>query len=226
MDHRHHDHLGAVPAGGVARMIGRELAEHVPFTVIGAATGVVVAVVFLHGGFPAWWSARLFEVFHPLHVMLSAVVTAAMYRLHTKGGIVKTVLIGYVGSVGIGTLSDCLLPYAGELLLAGAGGGGHIDAHAHIGFIEEWWLVNPLALLGVAIAIVWPRTKLPHAGHVLLSTWASLFHMLMAMSGQVAVWMYAAVAGILFVAVWVPCCASDIVFPLLFAPRKAAGEGR
>jgi len=215
-DHHHHDRAG----GGVVQLIGRELAAHVPFTAFGAVTGVAVAVAFVYGRVPAKWSLRLFEVFHPLHVMLSAVVTAAMYRLHTKGGIVKTLLVGYVGSVGIGTLSDCILPYAGALLLAAAGGGGQIDAHLHVGFIKEWWLVNPLAVAGVGIALVWPRTKFPHAGHVLLSTWASLFHLLMAVTGALALWMYGAIAAILFVAVWMPCCASDIVFPLLFTGGK------
>jgi len=50
--------------------------------------------------------------------------------------------------------------------------------------IEKWWLVNPLAFLGIAIAWFWPHARLPHAAHVWLSTWASLFHMTMAASAQ------------------------------------------
>jgi len=210
-------------AGGTARIIAAELTSHVPFTIAGALVGVAVAVAFLWSGVSEKWAERLFDVFHPAHVLLSAVATAAMYRLHTKGkaSIVKTFLVGYVGAVGIGTLSDCLVPYAGELLLGAAGEHGHIHARPHIGFIDQWWLVNPLALLGVGIAIAWPTTKISHAGHVLLSTWASLFHMLMAVSGRVPIWMIAGMGAILFVAVWLPCCASDIVLPLLFARRKA-----
>ena len=30
----------------------------------------------------------------------------------------------------------------------------------------------------------------------------------------------AAIAVFLFLAVWIPCCTSDIVFPLLFAPQS------
>ncbi|MHC4715727.1 MAG: hypothetical protein ACYS5V_02040 [Planctomycetota bacterium] len=217
-----HKHEHGVRPGGPARIIARELAEHVPFTVVGALTGVAVAVAFLYGGVSEKWAERMFAVLHPAHVLLSGVATAAMYRLHARGGIVKTVLIGYVGAVGIGTLSDCLMPYAGELLLGL--GHEHVHPHAHIPFIKQWWLVNPLALLGVAVGIVWPRTKIPHAGHVLLSTWASLFHMLMAVTGRVPLWMIGGMAVVLFVAVWVPCCASDIVFPLLFTPRETPSE--
>jgi hypothetical protein len=90
----------------------------------------------------------------------------------------------------------------------------------HIGFIEKWWLVNPLAILGIAIAYFWPTTKFPHAGHVLLSTWASLFHIIMA-TGETLSWLsYIIVFLFLFLAVWIPCCVSDIVFPLLFVKNK------
>jgi hypothetical protein len=79
-----------------------------------------------------------------------------------------------------------------------------------------WWLINPLALLGICIAWFWPRTKIPHAGHVLLSTWASLFHITMAMGDSVGLVTTLLIGLFLFLAVWMPCCTSDIVFPLLF----------
>ena len=60
------------------------------------------------------------------------------------------------------------------------------------------------------------HTRFPHAGHVLLSIWASLFHILMVMRNDVSSGQYAAIFAFLFVAVWLPCCISDIVFPLLF----------
>jgi hypothetical protein len=54
-------------------------------------------------------------------------------------------------------------------------------------------------------------------GHVLLSTWASLFHIIMSIGGKSLNWfVYAAIFLFLFLAVWIPCCVSDIVFPLLF----------
>jgi hypothetical protein len=119
-------------------------------------------------------------------------------------------IIGYIGSVGIATVSDSLIPYLGEVLLRMPNRG------IHIGFIEKWWLVNPLAILGVAIAYFRPTTKFPHAGHVLLSTWASLFHITMALGQTVNWFLYLALFLFLFISVWVPCCLSDIIFPLLF----------
>ena len=201
-----------------------ELTRHIPFTVMGALTGILVMTVFVHVRVPRSISEGLFWGFHPLHVLLSALVTAGMYRLKTKGRLWATVVIGYVGSVGIATLSDSVVPYLGEWLLDLPNRG------IHVGFIEKWWLVNPLAVLGIAVACLWPSTRVPHAGHVLLSTWASLFHMSMALGSEFTLPMALLVTLFLFLAVWVPCCASDIAFPLLFAggscaaPTEASSE--
>lgn len=198
---------------GTYDRIIHELRHHAPFTAFGALTGI--ALMFLLRNIPETTAHRMFYVFHPLHVLLSAVVTTAMYRIHRKGslgarGILGIALVGYFGSIGIATISDSLMPYAGEVIL------GLPNRQAHIGFIEEWWLVNPAALAGVAIGFFRPDTRFPHAGHVLLSTWGSLFHMLMAMGGELTLSLYLGIFGFLFLSVWLPCCASDIIFPLLF----------
>ena len=198
-------------SGTMLKNIGHELKAHAPFTVAGTVTGVVVLVVVVSSGMPHYWSERLFDTFHLLHVFLSALVTAGIYRLHSRGRLWATIVVGYVGCIGVATLSDCLIPYLGEYLL------DLPERHVHAGFIEMWWLVLPLAAAGIAVACLWPKTKVPHAGHVLLSTGASLFHMTMAM-GEGFDPVTVIVAGVfLFFAVWVPCCTSDIVVPLLFA---------
>ncbi len=194
--------------------IGKELSSHAPFTVFGALLGIVIIVIIDRAKISPSVSEQLFEVFHPLHVLLSAMVTAGMYRLHSKGRLWATISIGYFGSVGIATLSDCVIPYLGESLL------GFPNRGIHLGFIEHWWLVNPLALVGIAIACFWPKTKFPHAGHVLLSTAASLFHMTMGLGEELTVLMIVVIPVFLFLAVWLPCCASDIVFPLLFSKGR------
>jgi hypothetical protein len=194
-----------------AKSIAHELRNHAPFTAFGTATGLVIMAVIIQVRLPREMSSALFWTFHPLHVLLSALVTAGMYRLHGGRSMWRTLLIGYFGSVGIATLSDNLIPYAGELLLDLPHRG------LHLGFIEKWWLVNPLALVGIALAYIRPRTKFPHAGHVLLSTWASLFHITMALGTDVTVSTAVLIAAFLFLAVWVPCCTSDILFPLLFS---------
>jgi hypothetical protein len=195
--------------------IARELKQHAPFTLLGTLSGVAIVILFVYVRQLKDLSEPLFGAFHSLHVLLSAVVTAAMYRLHTKARLLPTILIGYFGSVGIATISDCLIPFAGEWLL------GLPRSHLHLGFIQEWWLVNPLALAGIALACVRPTTKVPHAGHVLLSMSASAFHMTMALGEQTTLWIIFLVPVFLFLAVWVPCCTSDIVFPLVLIREKS-----
>jgi len=195
----------------------RQLKRHAPFTLVGALSGVLVVIVMQFGQVSQGTSGKLFWTLHPIHVMFSALVTAAMYRLNAPRRLLRTIIIGYVGSVGIATLSDSLIPFLGEWLLQLPNRG------VHVGFIEKWWLVNPLALLGIAIAWFWPRTRFPHAGHVFLSTGASLFHMTLALGAQLAPVTVIAIPVFLFLAVWLPCCTSDIVFPLLFA-EKTTGE--
>jgi hypothetical protein len=200
--------------------IATELRAHMPFTMLGTGSGIVIMLVLVYARASAEWSQGLFWTFHPLHVLLSALVTAGMYRLHGTGSFGWTILIGYVGSIGIATLSDCLIPSVGEYLLALPNRG------PHLGFIEKWWLVNPLALAGSAIAWRWPKTKLPHAGHVLLSTWASLFHMSMAIDTKLDALMVGGIAVFLFLAVWIPCCTSDIAFPLVFVETRQEEQRR
>jgi len=256
------------------RLIGilSELRSHAPFTFFGAATGVVCMLIFKNVGSDV--SYRLFQVFHPTHVVLSAMVTASLYaQYQRKRNFLTILLVGYVGAVGVATLSDCVLPFFGETVLgvavpvhghsheAGAAheheadepahandveheheaeGAGHEEAedHAvaagtephegpriHLGFIEDWYLVNPAAVLGVLIALFLPHTKFPHAGHVLISTWASSFHVLMNTHTMLSPVMLAGMLIVLFVAVWLPCCISDIVFPMLFVGPNGAHVG-
>ena len=201
---------------------GREfhkLRNHAPFTIFGAMTGIFIMV--FSQKLPKEAFFHIFYILHPLHVFLSALVTASIYQLHEcqyisgkclmgKCNLWKLLLIGYLGSIGIATFSDSVIPYLGEVML------GMPNRGIHLGFIEKWWLVNPLAIAGIAFAFFRPATKFPHAGHVLFSTWASLFHILMTMSTRLNWISYLIVFLFLFLAVCLPCCVSDIVFPLLF----------
>jgi hypothetical protein len=193
-----------------------ELKAHWPFTLLGATSGILLLMIFQ--GMPRETAHAFFKVFHPGHIVFSAIVTTAMFRRYTSDQsgpryFLKVLLIGYVGSIGVGTLSDCLIPFWGETLLELP------HREAHIGFIEHWWLVNPLAIGAVVFAYFLPRTKIPHTGHVLLSTWASLFHMMMALDPSAGT-PYFGIFIFLFLAVWIPCGVSDIAFPLLFVPKE------
>lgn len=92
-----------------------ELRAHAPFTLFGALTGIVLMFVFRDISHET--AHNLFYVFHPLHICLSAIVTAALYKRYAsceKPGIklfLKVLAVGYVGSVTIGTLSDSLIPF-------------------------------------------------------------------------------------------------------------------
>ena len=134
-------------------IIVKELKSHSPFTLFGAFTGIACMLLFKNLEHDT--SVKIFYVFHPGHVFLSAIVTASMYQFHTKRKqIVAVLLVGFFGSIGIGTLSDSLIPYMGEALL-----GMRIESHAHehmafaekahIGFIEGWYIVIPAAIAGV-----------------------------------------------------------------------------
>jgi len=199
------------------RRIFGELAHHVPFTASGAVSGVIIMLIMVSGDVlpqVASVSYTVFYILHPAHVVLSALVTTAMYKKYGNGKIWAAILIGYFGSIGIATLSDSVIPYLGEILL------GLENRGAHIGFIEEWQVVNSAALVGIIIGYLRPTTKLPHFGHVLISIWASLFHIIMALGGTVSWIILLTTLLFLFIAVWIPCCLSDIVFPLLFIRKE------
>jgi hypothetical protein len=204
----------------MAHVIRTELTRHAPFTAFGTLTGVAIMIAMLLGQVPHTVSEGLFWTLHPLHVLLSALATTAMYVLHGRRSVWSMICIGCVGSVGIATVSDSLIPFVGEWMLDLPRRG------VHLGFIEKWWLVNPLALAGILIAARWPHTKVTHAAHVLLSTWASLFHITMATGGSLTGIQVLLIAIFLFLAVWIPCCTSDIVFPLLFACRSTTKDSQ
>ncbi len=195
------------------KLISKELARHAPFTAFGALTGLIILVIIVFGQVPSGISETIFYILHPIHVLLSALVTTAIYRLHGRGKLWAAILIGYTGSIGIATLSDAIIPYLEGALF-------HIEQGPFwpLPFIEKWWLVNPLAVLGIAIGYWRPTTRFPHAGHVLLSPWASLF---VFTAFMVADWIPLLPLIFLFLslAVLIPCCVSDIVYPLLFVRR-------
>jgi len=230
-----------------AKHIFVELKGHMPFTVLGALLGIFFLLVFENVSGIS--SRTLFSIFHPGHVVLSAIVTASMFGLHAaKKRFILVLVVGYFGSVGVATLSDVVIPHIGTHLLrldvpthaqlhhretasTNKEKTATVDEHGeraysqeiehrerkiHLGFIEEWYIVTPAALLGVFIAYFLPRTKFPHAAHVLISTWASSSYLLMNMQSGITVSAAIGLFVTLFIAIWVPCCISDIVFPLLF----------
>lgn len=191
------------------KTIFNELKAHAPFTFLGALSGILLFVLLRN--IPNTLSFKLFYTFHPLHVFLGTFVTSSMYKLHKKNpNIFVFLLVGFVGPLLIATLSDSIIPYLGESILKLP------HRELHLGFVEKWYIVNPVALLGFTLANFIPNTKFPHSGHILISTWASLFHVMMSVDKSVNLFVYVGVLFLLFISDWIPCCFSDIAFPLLF----------
>ena len=214
-----HEHNHDVACVGCT--LEHELKVHAPFTLAGTLIGALILMAMLFFKVSHTVSHNLFMVFHPMHVFFSAMTTAAVYYLHDrKCSMLKLIAIGYVGSIGIATLSDCIIPFIGESMLNLPHPG------LHLGFIHLWYLVNPLALAGVLVARFYPATKFPHLIHVQISTWASLFHVTMALGTTVSTGTLLLIMLFLFIAVWVPCCTSDIVFPLMFIKSKDKNRGQ
>lgn len=208
------------------KRIGLELVHHAPFTAIGAVIGIAAMAVVSLLNTPMDVSETLFYTFHPLHVVFSAVVTTAIYRKQKKHRLWLVIIVGYVGSVGIATLSDAIIPYLEGRSL-------QIAMEFHLPFLETeimpvfgipgWIMVNAAAVIGIAIGFFKPNTRFPHMGHVLLSTWASLFGFT---AFGTADWLplLPVIFVFLFLAVWIPCCIGDIVFPLLWVGGEPAHE--
>jgi hypothetical protein len=192
--------------------IAGELKRHAPFTALGTLSGTAIMAMIAFGDVPSGVSHDVFYVLHPMHVVLSALATTAMYVKYRKARFWVAVLIGWTGSIGIATLSDAIIPYL-------SGGMLGVPMEFHVPFVEKWW-ISLLALAGIAVGYWRPTTTVPHFGHTLLSTWASLFYFA---GFGVANWipLLPLVFVFLFLAVWIPCCTSDIVYPLLFVKTRA-----
>lgn len=195
-----------------ADLILRELRHHAPFTALGALTGVLLLVLTVHS-LSRLEHEDLFHVLHPLHLLLSALVTTSIYRKYGRGR-GEALAVGFFGSVGICTLSDILLPYLGGLALG-------VPMHFHLCLLQHPWLVLPAVLAGMGLGMGRPRTEVPHSGHVLVSTYASTFYL--TAFGSPSSWLplLPALFLLLFLAVWLPCCTSDFIFPLLFVESRA-----
>jgi hypothetical protein len=208
------------------KRIGQELWHHIPYTGAGAVTGIVAMVIISQLSVRGNVLEALFYTFHPLHLLFSAMVTTALYRKHKNSPFWLTIPICYIGPLIIGTLSDAIIPFA-------EGSAINILISFELPFIEtarmpfigipEWIIVNGALLLGIAIGYLKPNTKFPHMWHILISTWASLLYF--SAFGAVS-WLprLPLLFVFLFLSVWIPCCFSDIVFPLLWSGKEDAHE--
>jgi len=217
--------------------IFHELREHIPFTGVASLAAVVLVAIgfLLNKEAVLSYSGNLFEIFHPLHLFFSAIVSSAIfYKYHEVSGsrlrddqdsfgkkswhkkkIFMAIIIGLLISLILGTLSDIIFPYFGGIVFG-------LETGFHFAVFESPLLILGAALIGALVGVFGSKTKIPHFMHVLLSVLASLLYLL-AFSISVSFVSLIFVFLIIFISVIVPCCLSDIIFPVMVAGR---GEGK
>ena len=198
--------------------IVHELKHHAPFTVL----STIVAIIIL-GTFKTLWvqdvndmtdfTRTWFHIFHPLHIILSATATTAMFWRYERK-LFKSIIVGLVGSLMVCGISDSLLPFIGGSLLG-------VQMELHWCLLVHPETVVPFAIFGVCIGIVAEDlvkgktiTIFSHSFHVLISTMATLLFLI---SFGFTAWFshIPAIFLITFIGVIIPCCLSDIILPLL-----------
>src|SRR3989338_1771299 len=200
-----------------------ELARHLPYSIFGISLGIIAlgiltffAILIGSQERMPQASETLFHVFHPIHILFSAVATTAIFWKHDKR-LLKAIVVGFAGSVGICSLSDIFFPFVGGTLLG-------VPIRLHICLIETPGLILPFAMTGILAGLVANQSfehsfEYSHAAHVFISSMASILYL----TGFSAIdWIHSLgqVSIITIVAVMIPCCTSDIVFPLACVHRR------
>ncbi len=192
-------------------LISKELAHHTPFTFL-AATLAILLVIIISNTTTLAHSESTFKFFHFSHIFVSAIATTAIYYKYKKS-IPKAILIGTIGTLLIGTLSDVIFPFIGASIF-------FFSPELHIPLINKPLLIISIAILGTLTGILTQKSELPHLLHVSISVFASLFYIIAyAHPTNIIHWLISLI--IVFVAVILPCCLSDIVFPLIFIKNKS-----
>src|SRR3989344_7145048 len=179
-----------------------ELKEHAPFTAV-AVLAVILLFLFIPTGFKG---LNEFKFFHPLHIFFSAIVISAIL-LKYKSKAWKAFIFGVIGAVIIGNLSDIIMPYLFGILV-------EENIVFYLELIEKPFWVFGAGVLGSLIGMNYKKvglSKIAHFGHVLVSTFASLlyFTSFSSISNIFLLFIF------VFLAVIIPCCSSDIVYPIL-----------
>ena len=207
---------------GRIQHLGQELRIHLPYTIFSVSVGMIILGLLtfvcniLKVEDISGPSRGLFHVFHPIHLLLSTTATTAMFWRHEKR-FVKATIIGFIGAVGICGISDIIIPYVAGFLLG-------VKMHFHVCIIEHPMFILPFVIAGIFAGFIIPPTTekstiFSHAAHVWVSSMASILYLV---SFGLSAWIE--VAGMVFVyiilAVMIPCCMSDIVFPLLLTKKE------
>lgn len=191
--------------------IMHELTEHIPFTAIAVAATIAIMAILILNSNILQYTLGLFEFFHPAHIFFSAIVSAAIFYKYKKN-ILLALISSMIISVIIGSVSDIIFPYLGSLLF-------NLQTSFHLEALEEPIIIFGTAFFGAIVGISTRYTKFPHFLHVFISLFASLLYILAYSSNFTSI-NYFFIFIITTISVVVPCCMSDIVFPILFQGRR------
>ncbi len=207
-----------------------ELTHHLPYTVVSsfiAMVGVWYFGITQMAQHPGGWIPETewsFHVLHPMHVCISAITTTAVLW-HFDRKFVKTLLVG-LSSVIPCALSDYIVPFVGGRLLGQ-------PMKLHICLIEHPMLIIPFLVLGVVGGFLFGehvsgKSVFSHGVHVFISSLAALFYLV---SFGCTGWMTDVrlvfpVLLVVVLAVWMPCCISDIVIPISALDEEPHGRPR
>lgn len=158
---------------------------------------------------------ELFHIFHPVHILFSATATTAMFWRHERR-LLKAVIVGLIGSLGICGISDVFLPFLGGTILG-------IGIEFHWCLIAHPMTIVPFTIFGVLLGLVLVdvahgrvSTIFSHSSHVFISTMATMLYL--TAFGHIEWTLHIAeMFLIIFLGVTIPCCTSDIIFPLLLS---------
>jgi predicted membrane protein len=190
-----------------------ELKHHSPFTILATIMAIILITLlyfFKISDFNSIMQTS-FHIAHPLHLFVSAIASAAIFYKYKKS-FFQAILVGLLGAIVIGSISDVLFPYLIGIIF-------NMKLEFHLPIIENPLLILSVAIIGSILGIKTKLTKVPHLLHVFLSVFASLLY-LFAFNQTITPLTFILSALIVFIAVIVPCCLSDILFPFFFLGKK------
>ena len=195
----------------------KELVVHLPYSVFSILVSFIIllSITLLD---QLGSLQNVFHVFHPIHILLSTTATTAMFWRFDRR-LIRALIVGVVGSILLCGFSDILIPYLGGLVFVR-------DMQLHICFIEDPLIIYPFIVIGIIMGLLVGEhlkhsTIFSHSAHVLVSTMASVIYLATFGLGNWVPyigWIFV----VAIVAVMIPCCVSDIIFPLLFIKNPPA----
>lgn len=206
------------------KYIGEALKHHLPFSVLSVTFGLILVglLTFLTEALKIEDYSELFEelfhVFHPSHILFSTIATTAMFWKNEKK-FLKALIIGIIGSIGICGISDIIIPYVAGSLLG-------VQMELHICIVKHPQITIPFLFLGLLLGFLAPETIEKHEGvifshslHVFISASASIIYLV---SFGLFDWIHRIGVILIYmvIAVVLPCCTSDIIFPLLLVAKR------